>query len=94
MGWGVGGFFGGLTLGLVGTAVIAGVSQSGSADPPLGEMIRLDGTSNEYQSGFATGYDKRAKAKAFGSAIIGGLAGTALIVTAIVVSVQQEKRPD
>jgi len=87
--WFAGGFAGGFLLGLIGTAGMAVLSQTGRADPPPAELARVDSQPNLFRTGFLKGYDKKAKTRALRSSLIGGVLGTAVIV-AVILSTQDE----
>jgi hypothetical protein len=85
-GWSAGGVACGLCLGLIGTLVI-GVAASGSHPAaPVTEMMRIDSTSQDHRVGFADGYEKFAKKRNVGAAVGGGLAGTALAVSILLLA--------
>lgn len=83
-GWFAAGFGSGVLLGLIGTGVIAGVSQIGSVEPPDYEISTLSNMPSDYKTGFFKGYSGKVKNTRLKKSLFGGLIGTAVIVTVIV----------
>jgi hypothetical protein len=79
-GWFAFGLGGGLVLGLIGMGIVAGISQSGTVEPPMIHRISVSGKSDEFKMGFYDGYSKKAKSKRLSNSLIGGAIGTVVIV--------------
>ncbi|UCE65118.1 MAG: hypothetical protein JSU85_09570 [Candidatus Zixiibacteriota bacterium] len=82
-GWFGAGLAGGLLLGLIGTGVVVGLSQVGSTEPIGYESGFLSGQP-DYRLGFYKGYSKKIKSTRLQKSLIGGVIGTAIIVTILV----------
>jgi hypothetical protein len=82
------GFAGGLLLvGPIGTGIVAGVSQVGSAQVPPLDQLRIRTESAPYRDGYQRGYAQRVKTKALTNSLIGGAVGTAVLGLAVAVTV-------
>jgi hypothetical protein len=82
-GWFAGGFGSGLLLGLIGTAVIYVSAGNSDISLPAERRLLIATQSPEYQQAFEVGYGEKVKSKRKGSALGGGLLGTATIVLVI-----------
>jgi len=78
----VGGFCGGVLLGLIGAAIVV-VAQS-EPDPPALVMLELQ--TDECRYAYLEAYHSAGKSKKQTSALLGGLVGTAVIVTILLSS--------
>ena len=78
----VGGFCGGVVLGLIGAAIVV-VAQSEPEPPPLA-LIELQ--TDECRYAYLEAYHSAGKSKKQSSAILGGLLGTVVIVTILLSS--------
>ena len=76
-GWLAGGLASGLFLGLIGTGIIYGISNSGEVSPPIAINMMLEDKPSDYRSGFYIGYSRKAKKQRKAKALTGGLLGTA-----------------
>ena len=80
--WFAGGIASGMLLTIVGTLAITAISSGSDANPPDMELIRAGDMGRDYQMGFAEGYRQEAKSTNMGSALGGGLLGTAILIAA------------
>jgi hypothetical protein len=83
-GWGAAGLGGGIVLGLIGAAAVVGASQLSSVEPPDKDLLDIASESDDYQTGFCDGYSRKAKNKRLIKSTIGGIMGTAIIVSIII----------
>jgi hypothetical protein len=78
--WVAAGFGGGLGLGLIGSGIVAGISQVGTVEPTNSRIQFLSLKTLDFRKGYFDGYSKKAKRKKLIGSIVGGLVGTATIV--------------
>ena len=81
--WMESGLASGFLLGLIGTGIVAGVSQAGTVDPPSEILLILQEKSDSYVSAYLLSYSKKAKKKRLKKSITGGLIGTVVIVAVL-----------
>jgi hypothetical protein len=77
------GFLGGVTLGPVGTATVAVISQKGSRNVPPYISTQIADRSPSYQEGFAKGYNSAVNRKNLTNSVAGGAVGTVVLGAAI-----------
>lgn len=83
-GWMAGGVVTGLFTGLIGTAVIWAVAGSSDVSVPADRRLQVADQPPVYQQAFEAGYGEKLKSKRKGSALAGGLLGTAALVLLVV----------
>jgi len=77
----VGGFAGGLLLGLIGTGIA--YAAQGPADVPVAYAADAQKYGSEYVLGFQQGFAEKSKKKKRGAALTGGLLGTGALVVLV-----------
>jgi hypothetical protein len=82
--WFGAGFGGGFALGLIGSAVAIGFSQTGTAVPPAEALNGIQDQPQPYQDAFRLGYHQKARSKALGKCILGSVAGMGIIIAIFV----------
>ena len=83
------GFAGGLTLGPLGTYIVASTSQGGHPRLAVQDSLRIQVQSTSYRDGFLAGYAKQAKRQKLANSIAGGLVGT-MVLGVIIAYVHQQ----
>ncbi|MGI9174144.1 MAG: hypothetical protein ACR2GR_02335 [Rhodothermales bacterium] len=84
--WALGGFAGGVGLGLIGTGVAYGLAANSSATLPADKVVFIQGRSADYRLAYQRAYKDGVQRKRKRSALVGGFVGTAAIVTVLVAS--------
>lgn len=79
----VGGFAAGFGLGLIGTGLVYALA-SGTPEVPLQQVMLIQDRPATYQTAYQEAYRRDIKSRRQSNALLGGLAGTAAIVTVIV----------
>ena len=84
--WALGGFAGGVGLGLIGTGVAYGLAASSNATLPADKEASIQSRSADYRLAYQRAYKDGIQRKRKRSALVGGFVGTAAIVTVFMVS--------
>lgn len=79
-GYFAGGFVSGVFLGLIGTGITYAVAGSSAVELPADRRVAIAGESSTYQQAYEKAYADKVKSKRKGSALGGGLLGTATFV--------------
>jgi hypothetical protein len=85
----VGGLIGGVGLGVIGTGISVAITASRDAPVPPSQVATLQAQGANYYTGYQQGYAKKVKSKRTVSSLVGGLAGTAVIVAVLVATSSQ-----
>jgi hypothetical protein len=81
--WFGAGFGGGFALGLIGSAVVIGFSQTGTAVPPAEALNEIQDQPQPLQDAYRLGYHQKARSKALGKCILGSVAGMGAMIAVI-----------
>jgi hypothetical protein len=81
--WFGAGFGGGFALGLIGSAVAIGFSQTGTAVPPAEALTGIQDQPQALQDAFRLGYHQKARSKALGKCILGSVLGMGAMIAVV-----------